>query len=323
MKIAPMPGHPVPWVISPEGSADAVAFARSERAAIRQAMQDHGAVLLRGFDVTTAVQFSQLCAALSDQLLDYTERSTPRTKVEDGGGKVYTSTEYPPHAHIPLHCEMAYATQWPRIIWFYSHVAAEEGGETPICDAREIHRLISQATRERFIAKGVMYVRNFHKGIDLPWQQVYGVTNEAELEAYCREHQIDFEWKPNGGLRTRSVAQATAKHPVTGELAWFNQAHLFHISAIEPRIRQVLLTKFKEEGLPRNAYYGDGAPIEEGALAEINAAYKKSEIVFPWQRGDVLMVDNMLVSHGRRPFKGPRTTLVAMAEAYSVDRASR
>jgi alpha-ketoglutarate-dependent taurine dioxygenase len=271
--------------------------------------------LFRGYDVTTPAQFGEICAALTHELLDYTERSTPRNQVE---GKVYTSTEYPPEAHIPLHCEMAYTTKWPRILWMYSHIAAQEGGETPIADARKVYELVSPATRQRFIDKnGVMYVRNFRKGIDLPWQEVYDVSTEAELEDYCKKHDIAFEWRDGGVLRTKAIAQAVARHPQTGDMAWFNQAHLFHVSSIEPMIRKMLVAKFKEDGVPRNSYYGDGTPIEDDVLAEIRAAYTKAEVAFPWQRGDVIMIDNMLVSHGRRPFKGPRKTLVAMAEAYS------
>jgi alpha-ketoglutarate-dependent taurine dioxygenase len=309
------PNEPLPGVITPDGSRDLLSIVRAKRDQVRKLMQQHGAILFRGYDVTTPQQFGDICAALTNELLDYTERSTPRNQVE---GKVYTSTEYPPEAHIPLHCEMAYTTKWPRILWMYSHLAAEEGGETPIADARKVYETISPATRQRFLDKnGVMYVRNFRKGIDLPWQEVYDVSTEAELEAYCKKHDIAFEWRDGGVLRTKAVAQAIARHPDTGEMAWFNQAHLFHVSSVEPTIRKILVAKFKEDGLPRNSYYGDGTPIEDGVLEEIRGAYAKTEVAFPWQRGDVIMIDNMLVSHGRRPFKGPRKTLVAMAEAYS------
>jgi alpha-ketoglutarate-dependent taurine dioxygenase len=307
--------EPLPALVIPDGERDLLSVVRADREGVRRRTREHGAILFRGFAVETPAQFGEICAALTDELLDYTERSTPRNQVE---GKVYTSTEYPPAAHIPLHCEMAYTTKWPRLLWMYSHVAAEEGGETPICDARKVHDLISPGTRQRFLDKnGVMYVRNFRKGIDLPWQEVYDVTTEAELERYCKAHRIAFEWREGGVLRTRAVAQAVARHPETGDTAWFNQAHLFHVSSQEPSLAKLLIAKFKEEGLPRNAYYGDGSPIEDTVLEEIRRAYAQTEVAFRWQRGDVLMIDNMLVSHGRRPFKGPRKTLVAMAEAYS------
>ena len=138
--------EPLPALITPDGERDLLRVARADRAGVRRLTREHGAVLFRGFAVETPGQFGEICAALTDELLDYTERSTPRNQVE---GKVYTSTEYPPAAHIPLHCEMAYTTKWPRLLWMYSHVAAEEGGETPICDARKVHELISPATRQR------------------------------------------------------------------------------------------------------------------------------------------------------------------------------
>jgi alpha-ketoglutarate-dependent taurine dioxygenase len=35
-------------------------------------------------------------------------------------------------------------------------------------------------------------------------------------------------------------------------------------------------------------------------------------ISFRWERGDVLLLDNYLVAHGRNPYEGPRKILVAM-----------
>ncbi|MGC4093530.1 MAG: TauD/TfdA family dioxygenase [Polyangiaceae bacterium] len=127
----------LPRLVTADPGEDIIALARNERARLRDLAREHGALLFRGFDVREPEHFSAFCSGLSDELLDYTERSTPRRHVE---GKVYTSTEYPPDAHIPLHCEMAYTRRWPRWVWFYSHIAAEEGGETPICDARKILR---------------------------------------------------------------------------------------------------------------------------------------------------------------------------------------
>lgn len=64
--------------------------------------------------------------------------------------------------------------------------------------------------------------------------------------------------------------------------------------------------------LPRNAYYGDGSPIEEDALETIRTAYANETVVFPWQTKDVLLLDNMLTAHGRRPYKGARSIVVGM-----------
>ncbi len=74
--------------------------------------------------------------------------------------------------------------------------------------------------------------------------------------------------------------------------------------------------RFLKRDLPRNAYYGDGTPIETSILDQIRQAYQGVAVQFPWQQRDVLMLDNMLVAHGRAPYKGARKILVAMAEPY-------
>jgi len=100
-------------------------------------------------------------------------------------------------------------------------------------------------------------------------------------------------------------------------MVWFNQAHLFHLSRLKPEIREALLLIFKEEDLPRNVYYGDGATIDADDLDQICAAYDDEKVVFPWQQGDVLLLDNMLAAHARNPFSGKRQVVVGMAEPYS------
>jgi alpha-ketoglutarate-dependent taurine dioxygenase len=128
---------------------------------------------------------------------------------------------------------------------------------------------------------------------------------------------IEFEWRGNNRLRTRQVRQAVATHPKTGETVWFNHAHMFHTSNLSPETLKSLSAEFKDDELPRNAFYGDGSPIESSVLEEIRDIYTRSAVVFQWRKGDVLILDNFLASHGREPFVGPRRILVAMAELFT------
>ncbi|MGO4126847.1 TauD/TfdA family dioxygenase [Inquilinus sp. YAF38] len=308
---------PLPLLVEPAaGSMPSLIEALPEiRSIVDRHLSVEGGLLFRGFALDGADAFRGFAAGFGHPLLTYEFGSTPRSKVTQG---VYTSTEYPPHQHIPLHNEQAYTRDWPMKIWFYCQQAAPEGGETPIADSRAVYRAMPPALRDRFAEKGLMYVRNTGNGLDVSWQQVFGTEDRGEVEAYCRAHGIDCEWKPDGELRTRQVCQGTIAHPVTGEMLWFNQAHLFHVSNLEPEVRSTLLELVAEPDLPRNVYYGDGSPIEDEALATVREVLEANKISFPWQAGDVLMLDNMLTAHARAPFKGPRKVIVAMAEAHGL-----
>jgi len=299
------------------GQADASLATQfqSLRGVVDRMLERDGAILFSGFDSEGVEGFQRFAAAFGHPLLNYEFGSTPRSKV--GGKGVYTSTEYPAHRSIPLHNEQAYTTEWPMRIWFYCAKAAASGGETPIADSREVFRRIDPALRKRFEEKRLMYVRNYGNGLDLTWEQVFNTEQRSEVEAYCRKRGIQYEWTEDGDLRTREQVQGVAQHPRTRDWVWFNQAHLFHLSNLDPEMQEILLDTVGEEGLPRNVYYGDGSPLEDDALAQIRGVLAQCEVVFPWQTGDVLMLDNMLVAHSRKPFSGERKVVVAMAEGVN------
>lgn len=306
------PDTRLPVVVNPAGKHSLTEYRDAIERTVSAHLSTVGGLLFRGFPIESTTDFEAFIKMISTDLASYEFGSTPRSQVHN---QIYTSTEYPPHQHIPLHNEQAYTTEWPMKIWFYCAQASTEGGYTPIADSREVYRHIPIRIRERFIEKGVMYVRNYGNGLDVPWNKVFNTMDRRVVEQYCRSAGIEYEWKDDGELRTRQVCQAVAVHPLTRETVWFNQAHLFHVSNLEPAVREALLSFVDEEDLPRQAFYGDGMPIETAVLDEIRDVYRCHAVQFPWQEGDVLMLDNMLAAHGRTPFKGPRKILVAMSES--------
>ncbi len=310
------PAQPMPLVIEPaHNGINVLDWLAHEKDFVEAQLLQYGALLLRGFRIGDVTRFEQLMKTLTPELLEYKERSTPRKQVN---GNVYTSTEYPAYQWIPQHNENSYAHTWPLKIGFWCAQAATAGGETPITDSRLIYKALPEELKKPFLAKQVLYVRNYSNALDLSWQEGFQTSDRAEVERYCRSHQIEFEWCSADHLRTRQLRQAMAHHPRTGEPVWFNQAHLFHVAGLASSVRDALLAVVAEEDLPRMAYYGDGTRIDDDVIHAINDIYQKHSIFFPWQANDMMLVDNMLVAHGRAPFEGTRKILVAMAESYQA-----
>ncbi|HEY6924005.1 MAG TPA: TauD/TfdA family dioxygenase [Steroidobacteraceae bacterium] len=303
-------------VIKGGGESSASAWIAANKERVIQSLEASGAVLIRGFRSWTESDFRVVVNVIGgEEPLEYVYRSTPRT---DLGRGVYTATEYPPGLSIPLHNENAYQRDWPMLLFFFgAHPAEGGGGQTTLADMAKVTARIDPSIRARFEEKKVMYIRNYRKDVDLPWSVVFQSDSRQDVEKYCASHDIKFEWTPEGHLRTRQVCDALSVHPRTGQWIWFNQAHLFHPSSMDERTRQALRSMFKDEDLPRNATYGDGSAIEESALEEIREAFRKETVGVQWHKGDVLILDNMLVSHGRSPYKGKRKILVAMARPFS------
>jgi Taurine catabolism dioxygenase TauD, TfdA family len=300
----------LPLVVEP--ALPAVNLARwvsSQPAWIDRELQLHGAILFRGFECPSLERFEAVIAATARPAFDYTYRSTPRTVVQ---GAVFSSTEYPADQIIPMHNEMSYTTAWPRRLWFCCLQPALEGGSTPLADSAAVRRRIPDEIRARFLEHGVCYVRNYGTGLDLPWQEVFQTHEPAVVEAYCRAAGIEFQWDGGERLRTKQVCQSETLHPETGVPVWFNQAHLFHVSSLAPGVAAALESIAGEDDLPRNACFGDGSAIPGEMLAEVRAAYAAEMIQFDWHAGDVLLADNVLVAHGRMPFRGERRVVVGM-----------
>lgn len=216
-----------------------------------------------------------------------------------------------------LHNEQSYTLNWPMRISFFCATPALEQGRTPLADSRRVLSRLSPATIGRFERLGVLYVRNYLDGISLPWSVAFQTEDRREVEAYCCTVSVDVEWIGGDRLRTRQVRPAIRTHPQTCERTWFNHALFFHVTSLPAEISRSLRAALPEEDLPYNTFYGDGSPIDDATLGELRAAYKAETVSFPWERGDVLLLDNMLVAHGREPFVGPREVRAAMADPYA------
>jgi len=303
----------LPLMVRPMADVDLATWASANAPTVDAWLTEHGAVLFSGFG-TGLDSLPAVAAALAGPPAPYQERSSPRTEVAPG---VYTSTDHPADQRIPLHNENSYQHRFPSRLVFCCLTAPGWGGATPLADCRRVLARIDPAVVSAFRAGGVRYVRNYAAGLGLPWQEAFQETDRGRVEAYCAENDLTAAWQPGGGLRTEAIRPAVGVHPASGAETWFNHAAFFHVTSVAPQVAAAMREQLGEAGLPSNTYYGDGAPIGAEALAAIRGAYAAQTALVSWRQGDVLLIDNLLVAHGREPFGGSRRVVVSLAGSLS------
>ncbi|WP_181919648.1 TauD/TfdA family dioxygenase [Alkalilimnicola ehrlichii] len=309
---------PFPFMVEAAGRESLTDYIASAKPMIERLLVEHGAILFRGFAVSEATDFSAALAQLEPNILTYTERSSPRTAVAE---KVYTSTDHPAHQKIAMHSEQSYTLNWPCLISFFCRKKAASGGNTPIADNRKILSALSEPLRSKFLEYGVMYRRVYTPGLGIDWRTAFQTEDKATVEAFCESRGISLTWEDDDRLRTTQLRSAFQKHPVTGELVWFNHALFFHVTSLEPGLAEALIDAVGLQNVPTNTCFGNGEAFSADDLALLRGAVDEATVEFDWQGGDILLLDNMLSQHGRDSFTGEREVLTLMAGPYA-DRAA-
>jgi alpha-ketoglutarate-dependent taurine dioxygenase len=331
------PNHSAPLVISPMETSEAapmdeiVCWLSDERLTLEKALQHTGAILLRDFKaICGAEAFEEIVAAISPEASTDEGSTSPRTQV---GKRTYTSTDVPPFIPIELHQERSFNREFPDKIAFFCDVAPEKGGETPIADMRAVYRALPTDVVERFELKGVQLRRRLptvnvsgNKAIRT-WREAFEAHDQTEVDRIATELGWQIRWH-HWYLDVGSyveienpVCPASITHPMTGERVWFNQAHVLNNNNFWYWAKRygglklwgtALVAPILKQFFYYHHVHGDGSEILNSDFAAIHQAVSSQEIRFPWQQGDVLLLDNILMAHGRCRFEGKRRILVSL-----------
>ncbi|MCK9542711.1 MAG: TauD/TfdA family dioxygenase [Novosphingobium sp.] len=322
-------GGGLPLFVTPSGPElrdDPAAVARwfaANREGLFAAATAAGALVLRGFAVRETADFARLVADIPPPSSGYAGGATPRGSLAE---KVFESTKYPPQYKLPLHQEMAYLPSYPSKVIFFSRIAAETGGETTIGDMRRFGAQVPEEFARALRARGVRYIRNYrdpawstgNRMLDdyhRPWPDAMGTADRAEAEAIARGMGMEPRWEDNGSLSLIYVGPGYIAHPETGEEVWFNQlVSQFYAPEMigEERFRLNLQHYGPGAPQPVQVSFGDGTPFDSETIVALSRALHAGEVAFPWQAGDVMILDNFHTAHGRNPFTGQRDTQVAL-----------
>ncbi|GAB7356271.1 hypothetical protein MBLNU459_g7080t1 [Dothideomycetes sp. NU459] len=305
----------------------------SERGITTSLLNKHGALILRGSPDSSPHAFSVLVHAAEEgrghKPYDQLGLAGSRT-VHDK--EVFSASEAPPNLWIHQHNEYSRYTQFPSNIHFFCHKAAPEGGESPFAHSTELYERINEEMPEfvkevaekglnspdiyrapgkeakNFIftwAGPLAFGRDIQPGDDM-------ATKKAKAEIQAARLTPHFWWRDDDQLEVHQHVPAIRRAPGTGRPVWFNSlagryGTAFDRGATDPPYVGDDGMKF----MPPT--YTDGTAIPKEYLHRTWELSKEIQVLVKTQPGDLALVDNFQVSHGRAPWlKGERKILVSM-----------
>jgi alpha-ketoglutarate-dependent taurine dioxygenase len=300
-------------------TGDAQGWAAEHSDALRTVVAEYGAVLVRGLGLRDAAEIAAIFRRLATTLMAEKEAFARRQVYTDG---VYSSATWPPNQPMCMHHELSYRLEVPSLMLFACLSAPTRGGATAVSDSPTVLDALPKDLTERFERDGWILTRSYNDEIGATLAEAFGTADRGAIESYCRANAIDFEWQPDGELRTWQRRSAVVHHPVTGQRCFVNQVAFLNEWTIDPEVREYLVDMYGEDGLPFNTRFGTGEPLTEEIVELINAVYEAHTVREPWQPGDLMLVDNIRTAHSREAYEGPREVLVGMAEPVRLSSPS-
>ncbi len=308
-----------PPIVRVDTNGDPSSWVADNRNDLQAVVDEHGAVLVRGLQLSDATQVHAITRALAVDLVAEREAFAARQEYQGG---LYSSSEWPPNQQMCMHHELSYRLESPALMIFACLVAPTGGGAIALADSPTVLESLPAELVERFERDGWMLTRNYTDEIGLSVAEAFGTDDREAVERYCRANDIEVEWQPDGGLRTRQRRRAIVDHPITGQRCWFNQIAFLNEWTMNREVHDFLVDMYGADGLPFNTRFGNGDPIGEEVVQLINEVYDANTRREPLQNGDLLLVDNVRTAHSREPFEGEREVLVGLGDGVRLAEVS-
>ncbi|XP_058180884.1 clavaminate synthase-like protein At3g21360 [Rhododendron vialii] len=305
-----------PAVLSPKNYVkvlnrdDVVEAIRAQKPWLESLLHKSGAVLFRGFPVTTAPEFNDVVEAFGFEELPYVGGAAPRTNVV---GRVFTANEAPPDQKIPFHHEMAQVPTFPSKLFFYCEVEPGKGGETPIVLSHIVYQRMKKEYPEfveRLEEHGLIYTRVLGEDDDPSspigrgWKSTFLTKDKGVAAERAAKLGMKLEWEEDGSVKTiMGPIPAIKLDKARQRKIWFNSMVAAYTGWEDARNDPVKAVTF-----------GDGEPLPADIIYDCLKILDEESVAVPWQKGDVLLLDNWAVLHSRRPFDPPRRVLASLCK---------
>ena len=295
--------------------SDVLNWLATESESFKHQLASAGAVLFRGFPIQTAEDFDAFSAVFGYGNFTYKESLSNAVRL-NFTPRVFTANEAPPDVEIFLHHEMAQTPLSPEKIFFCCLRAAEEGGATPLCRSDWLYAKFKERHpkwAEQFATLGLKYKIQMpaeadeDSGQGRSWASTLSVETVAEAEERLETLGYSWRWEEDGSLITTTPVMPAVKRLPDGSESFYNQVLAAHLGW-KP------VGKEQEEPLT----FGNDEAIDDEAPAELANIAKEFVLPLDWKDGDVALLDNHRVMHGRYPFSGSRKRSVVVCLARDV-----
>lgn len=254
----------------------------------------YGAVLICGLEMDRQ-RFLDLTNRMSGHFMEYVGGAdNDRSPAFGGHQTVLTVTGGAVERKgIPLHGEMFYSGNRPAALFFHCVRPAEQKGQTTLCDGVKLWQALPPEIRRMFQDQPLIYRRRYDRDA---WVRVYQTEDPDTLARICAESGTGLEMLTNGGIETTFSAPAYVDGPagrafVNSLLVWLTREH----------------RGGKTDSLVR---FADGSEFPRHVIRRIYRTAKDLTEDIDWLAGDVAIVDNQRVMHGRRAYEDPARDII-------------
>ncbi|MDZ8095644.1 MAG: TauD/TfdA family dioxygenase [Nostoc sp. DedQUE05] len=264
-------------IVQEINNLDNVSILELDKEEIISLFKFHGILLFRGFDVDVDI-FKEFTNLLSINFINYAGGAFSR-RVINGDETLLSVNDF--KSEIKLHGEMYYQQNIPLMLWFFCANPPLEDGETTVCDGREFFHEISSSTKELFNKKKLKF--NVRISQD-DWQKKYQTDDLNQLEEMCRKNNTHLTVNEDKSILLEYISPAIIPSRCGKYQVFINS--LLPTKQLNPKIIN----------------FEDDSEIPEEVVYELNEIAEKITTEISWQKGDILMIDNTRILHGRRSF---------------------
>ncbi|KAJ9568456.1 hypothetical protein OSB04_004422 [Centaurea solstitialis] len=284
---------------------------RANKLWLESLLQKRGVILFRGFHVSSPSEFSRVVEAFGFPDIPHEKGGSraARTKVVE---RVYTPNEFPLDKELPLHHEMTYVPNPPTKLFFFCDEEPQKGGETPVVLSHIIYEKMKEKHPE-FVElleeHGLTYIKLASETNDpstingTGWKTTYNTNDKSVAEERAAQFGTKLEWIGDVARITTNPMPGIRFDKESGKKTWFNSLSLTYNGHAN-----------RNNNIGNSSVeLGNGEPVPDDVMEYYMKIVEEECVAIPWKKGDVMLVNNLIALHGRRPLlKPPRRILVSL-----------